>query len=32
MPEFDDWVGKERFSTSVEAAWKAVKGPQSASQ
>ncbi len=32
MPEFDDWVGKERFSTSVEAAWKAVKGLQSASQ
>lgn len=26
MPEFDDWQGKERFSTSVEAAWKAVKG------
>lgn len=25
MPEFDDWSGKERFGTSVEAAWKAVK-------
>jgi cyclase len=25
MPEFDDWSGKERFGTNVEAAWKAVK-------
>jgi len=24
MPEFDDWVGKERFPTNVEAAWRAV--------
>ena len=26
MPEFGDWLGKERISTSVEAAYKAVKG------
>jgi cyclase len=26
MPEFDDWAAKERFSTSVELAYKAVKG------
>lgn len=25
-PEFDDRVGKEGFATSVEAAYKAVKG------
>ena len=25
MPEFDDWVGKDRFPTNVEAAWRAVK-------
>lgn len=25
MPEYDDWVGKERFPTNVEAAWRAVK-------
>jgi cyclase len=25
MPEYDDWVGKERFPTSIEAAWRAVK-------
>lgn len=23
MPEFEDWVGKERFPTNVEAAWRA---------
>jgi hypothetical protein len=26
MPGFNDWVGKERFATSVEAAYKAAKG------
>jgi cyclase len=26
MPEFDDWAAKERFSTNVELAYKAVKG------
>jgi len=26
MPEYDDWVGKERFPSNVEAAYKAVKG------
>jgi len=26
MPEFDDWAGKERFPSNVDAAWKAVKG------
>ena len=26
MPEFGDWAGKERFSTSVDLAYKAVKG------
>jgi len=26
MPEFDDWLGKERFSTNVDLAYKAVKG------
>jgi len=25
MPEYDDWDGKERFPTNVEAAWRAVK-------
>jgi cyclase len=25
MPEYDDWVGKDRFPTNVEAAWRAVK-------
>jgi len=28
MPEFDDWAAKERFSTSVELAYKAVQGKQ----
>jgi cyclase len=28
MPEFDDWAAKERFSTSVELAYKAVNGKQ----
>lgn len=27
MPEFGDWAGKERFSTSVDLAYKAVKSP-----
>jgi hypothetical protein len=26
MPEFDDWAAKERFSSNVELAFKAVKG------
>ena len=26
MPEFDDWAAKERISTSVDAAYRAVKG------
>ena len=26
MPEFDDWAGKERFASNVDAAWRAVKG------
>jgi cyclase len=26
MPEFDDWAGRERFPSSVDAAWRAVKG------
>jgi cyclase len=26
MPEFDDWAGKERFPSNVDAAWRAVKG------
>src|SRR6266851_2140993 len=26
MPEFDDWAGKERFPSNVEAAWRAAKG------
>ena len=26
MPEFDDWTGKERFPSNVDAAWRAVKG------
>jgi len=26
MPEFDDWVGKERFPSNVDAAWRAAKG------
>ena len=26
MPEFDDWLGKERFSTNVDLAYKAVTG------
>jgi hypothetical protein len=26
MPEYDDWVGKERFPSNVEAAYRAVKG------
>jgi hypothetical protein len=26
MPEFDDWLAKERFPTNVEAAWRLVKG------
>jgi cyclase len=26
MPEFDDWAAKERFATSVELAYKAVRG------
>ena len=26
MPEFGDWLGKERFSTSVDATYKAVRG------
>ncbi len=26
MPEFDDWAGKERFPSSIDTAWKAVKG------
>jgi cyclase len=26
MPEFDDWLAKERFPTNVEAAWRMVKG------
>ncbi len=25
MPEFDDWAGKERFASNVDAAWRAVK-------
>lgn len=25
MPEFDDWAGKERFPSNVDAAWRAVK-------
>jgi cyclase len=25
MPEYDDWVGKERFPTNIDAAWRAVK-------
>jgi cyclase len=25
MPEYDDWAGKERFPTNVDAAWRAVK-------
>jgi cyclase len=25
MPEYDDWVGKDRFPTNVEAAWRAVE-------
>jgi cyclase len=24
LPEFDDWSGKDRFGTNVEAAWRAV--------
>jgi cyclase len=26
MPEFDDWAGKERLPSNVDAAWRAVKG------
>ena len=26
MPEFDDWAGKDRFPSNVDAAWRAVKG------
>jgi hypothetical protein len=26
MPELDDWAGKERFPSNVDAAWRAVKG------
>ncbi len=26
MPEFDDWAGRERFPSNVDAAWRAVKG------
>jgi len=26
MPEFDDWAGKERFPSNIDAAWRAVKG------
>lgn len=26
MPEFDDWITKERFPTNVDAAWRMVKG------
>ena len=26
LPEFDDWAGKERFPSNVDAAWRAVKG------
>jgi cyclase len=25
MPEFDEWLAKERFPTNVDAAWRAVK-------
>jgi cyclase len=25
MPEYDDWVAKDRFPTNVDAAWRAVK-------
>jgi cyclase len=26
MPEFDDWAGKDRIPSNVDAAWRAVKG------
>jgi cyclase len=26
MPEFDDWAGKDRLPSNIDAAWKAVKG------
>jgi cyclase len=26
MPGFDDWAGKERLPSNIDAAWKAVKG------
>ncbi len=26
MPEFDDWAGRERLPSNVDAAWRAVKG------
>jgi cyclase len=26
MPEFDDWAGKERLPSNIDAAWRAVKG------
>jgi cyclase len=26
MPEYDDWVGKDRYPNNIEAAWRAVKG------
>ena len=26
LPEFDDWAGKDRIPSNIDAAWKAVKG------
>jgi cyclase len=26
MPEYDDWIGKDRFPNNIEAAYRAVKG------
>jgi hypothetical protein len=26
MPEFDDWAGKDRLPSNVDAAWRVVRG------